>query len=409
MRPEHDSRPRTSPWPSGRQVPPWAGVSDEQWDDWRWQARHALTEPVLLGQVLDLTDEELRGLAATRSTFRMAIPPYYAALMDPLDPRCPVRRMAVPRVSEAIVRTGERRDPLGEDDHTPVPGLVHRYPDRALLLVNNVCVMYCRFCTRKRLTGRPNETLSSAQLGRALDYLRAHPEVRDVLVSGGDPLLLSDRRLSEVLAGLAAIDSVEMVRLGTRIPVVMPQRVTAGLVRAISAHHPVFVVTHFNHAKELTPAARGACTRLVDAGIPVENQAVLLRGVNSSVRIIRELMHELLRCRVRPYYLHQCDVAEGLEPFRTPIAKGIEIIEGLRGHTSGLAVPTLVVDCPGGGGKVPLSPQYLVSWAEDHVVLRNYEGRLYNYPEPEDRDCTCPYEAAWFGDRGRAGTRVSRQ
>ena len=336
-------------------------------------------------------------MEATRGTFRMSIPPYYAALMDPADPWCPIRRMAVPHVQEALVRKGELRDPLGEDRHMPVPGLVHRYPDRALLLVNNVCVMYCRFCTRKRLTGLENEALSMAELDACVGYLRAHPEVRDVLVSGGDPFLMSDHKLREVLGALHSVPSVEMVRIGTRIPVVMPQRITADLVAAIQAHHPraTWVVTHFNHPKELTPEAVAACGRLVDGGIPVENQTVLLRRVNSSLAIIRELCHRLMAARVRPYYLHQCDLAEGLEAFRTPVAKGIEIIEGLRGHTTGLAVPTFVIDCPDGGGKVPLSPQYVVSWAEDHVVLRNFEGRSYRYPEPpaDARDCSCPYDS----------------
>jgi lysine 2,3-aminomutase len=310
---------------------------------------------------------------------------------------------AIPSLAEAKVHPGELRDPLGEDKTRPVSAIVHKYPDRVLFLVTDTCSVYCRHCTRRRITKGGEAELDKAELRKGVEYVRAHPEVRDVLISGGDPFLLAESRLEELLAPLREIPHVEMIRIGTRIPVCLPMRVTDALATLLRRYAPLFVVTHFNHAKELTPAAREACERLVDHGVPVENQAVLMRRINSEAQIIKELSHQLLRSRVRPYYLHQMDVAEGLEHLRTPIAKGLEILEQLRGHTTGLAVPHLAVDLPGGGGKVTLQPDYVLERGTAQTVFRNYKGERYAYPEPEETDCACPYEAVWRPARARPG------
>ena len=325
-----------------------------EWDDWRWQARSVITDLEGLAPWVEVSDEERAGVEGAADSFRMAITPYYASLMSVTDPLCPVRRQAIPHMAELRSEPHDRVDPLGEDDRMPTPGIVHRYPDRALLLVNNMCPVYCRFCTRKRLTGLDNETLSPAALKAAYDWLARTPEVREVILSGGDPLLLSDRRLADIVARLHAVGSVDLVRIHTRLPVVLPQRITEGLVRGLSRKRPLWVVTHFNHPVELTEEARAACERLVDAGIPVENQSVLLRGVNDSASALAELFQTLVRWRVRPYYLHHCDLAEGIGHFRTPLARGPEILDELRGRVSGLALPTFVVDAPGGLGKTPV-------------------------------------------------------
>ncbi len=376
-----------------RAILPWRDATSEQWADWRWQMQNSIKTLEQLEQVLNLTDDERQGFLRTKGEFAMAIPPYYAALMDPDDPSCPVRMQSVPTVAE----TGGLgvRDSLAEDAHRVAPGLVHRYPDRVLLLVNNMCQLYCRHCTRKRLTGRKNEVLPRAELEQTFAYLREHSEVRDVLVSGGDPLMMSDANLDYVLSNLRAIESIEIIRIGTRAPVTIPQRITPELVGVLRKYHPVWVNTHFNHPKELSPEAKEACGRLVDAGIPLGNQTVLLRGVNSSARIMKELIHALLAARVRPYYLYQCDLEAGLEHFRTSVETGIEIMEALRGWTTGFAVPTFVVDAPGGGGKIPVAPNYVMSVGETTVKLRNFEGRAFDYPQPTHRDPTCKYDEKW--------------
>jgi lysine 2,3-aminomutase len=392
---------------SGRgrwEVPLWRDVTDGQWNDWRWQVKHSIRTPDALKKVLRLTAAEEEGFLATREVFQMAITPYYAALMDHGDPSCPIRRQAVPNIAETHVTDAEMSDPLTEDAHVVAPGLVHRYPDRALLLVNNMCAMYCRFCTRKRYTGAVNETLPKAEFQQVLDYLHAHPEVRDVLVSGGDPFMMADARLDELLAGLRSVPSVEVIRIGSRVPVVLPMRVTAELAQILRKYAPVWVNTHFNHPKELTPEARAACARLVDAGIPMGNQTVLLKGVNSSVRTLKTLFQQLVATRVWPYYLYQCDLVEGTDHFRTPVSKGLEVMEQLRGHTSGFAIPTFVVDTPGGGGKIPLSPQYQISASAEETTLRNFEFRTFHYPEPVERDCSCPYEAKFFREEPAEST-----
>ena len=367
-----------------------------QWRDWRWQARNMVRTLEALREKVPLTPDEVRGCERTASVFRLGITPYYLSLIDPEHPSCPVRQQAIPVAAEAEVSPGELKDPLGEDHNRPVRGIVHKYPDRVLFLALDRCSTYCRHCTRRRITSGGEGDFNRDELESAVAYVRAHPEVRDVLVSGGDPLLLSTARLTDLLSALRAIPHVEIIRIGTRVPVTLPMRVDRALARALRRFAPLFIVTHFNHAKELTPEARAACELLVDHGVPVENQAVLMRGVNSSLTAIRDLMHQVLTMRARPYYLHQMDVAEGLEHLRTPLAAGVEILRGLRGHTSGLAVPHLAVDLPDGGGKVTLQPDYLVERRERETVFRNFKGELYSYPEPRQTDCTVPYDSVWY-------------
>jgi lysine 2,3-aminomutase len=381
-------------------------ATDAQWNDWRWQARSMVGSLEELEKLLPLTTDERDGVQATAKVFRLGITPYYLSLIDPEHAHCPIRRQSIPLSAEAEVRPGELLDPLGEDLTRPTPAIVHRYPDRALLLATDRCTVYCRHCTRRRITGGGEGELDRTALAEAVRYLHEHPAVRDVVISGGDPLLLSDARLEELLSQVAAVSSVEMIRIGTRIPVTCPMRVTPELGSLLRRYAPLFVITHFNHPREVTPEAARACELLVDAGVPVENQSVLLRQVNSSARILLDLNHRLLRLRVRPYYLHQCDVAEGLEYLRTPLSKGIEILEAMRGHTSGLAVPHFAVDLPGGGGKVTLQPAYLLQADEQAWTFRNYKNEIYTYPEPEQRDCECPYEEVFYAASGGGGAAV---
>jgi lysine 2,3-aminomutase len=389
------------PWPLVRPRKLFAEVLDAQWNDWRWQQRNAVRTLTALEPLLPLTEDERRGCEETAGVFRLGISPYYLSLIDPEHPYCPVRMQAIPTRAESQVHRGELRDPLGEDPHRPIPALIHKYPDRVLLLALDSCSVYCRHCTRRRITKGGEVELSREELRRAVDYVRGHPEVRDVLISGGDPFLLSEARLEELLQPLHEIPHVEMIRIGTRVPVCLPMRVTDALATLLRRYAPLFVVTHFNHPKEVTPEARDACERLVDHGVPVENQAVLMRRLNSDARIIRELSHALLRLRVRPYYLHQMDVAEGLEHLRTPLQKGLDIVAALRGHTTGLAVPHFAVDLPGGGGKVTMQPDYVVERRPQETLFRNFRGEAFVYPEPAEQDCNCPYDPIW-----RATTEV---
>jgi lysine 2,3-aminomutase len=373
------------------------GATDEQWRDWRWQMRNAVRSPASLAALMPLTEDERAGCEKTADTFRLGITPYYLSLVDRDHRFCPVRMQAIPVLAEATVSEGELLDPLGEDAHRPVSAIIHKYPDRVLFMALDSCPVYCRHCTRRRLTKGGEVELDRAALRDGVEYVRAHPEVRDVLLSGGDPLLLVDSRLEEILSALRAIPHVEMIRIGTRIPVCLPQRVDDALGRLLRRHAPLFVVTHFNHPKEITAEAREACERLVDHGVPVENQAVLMRRLNSNARVLRELFHACLRMRVRPYYLHQMDVAQGLEHLRTPLHVGVRILDELRGHTSGLAVPHFAVDLPGGGGKVTLQPDYVLERRASETVFRNFRGERYVYPEPLETDCGCPYEPVWTG------------
>ncbi len=374
---------------SYREIPMWQDITDKQWNDWHWQVANRITEIEQLKQVINLTGEEEEGIRNCLQTLRMAITPYYALLMDPDDPKCPIRKQAVPVTWELDESPCDLEDPLSEDADSPVPGLTHRYPDRVLFLITDQCSMYCRHCTRRRLAGSTDKAMPKDAIEQALDYIAGTPAVRDVLISGGDALLVNNDRLEYLLRRLREIPHVEIIRFGSRTPVVLPQRITEDLCQLLKRFHPVWLNTHFNHPREITPEAETACSMLADAGIPLGNQTVLLHGVNDCPYIVRKLVHLLVKMRVRPYYLYQCDLSEGLEHLRTSVAKGIEIIEMLRGHTSGLAVPTYVVDAPGGGGKIPVSPQYLISMSDEKVILRNYEGVICAYTEPDNRTGSC--------------------
>jgi lysine 2,3-aminomutase len=364
-------------------VPPlWRNVSEREWNDWRWQLRHRITTYEQLKEILDLVPEEIEGIKHSKGRLALAVTPYFASLMDPSNPNCPIRRQAIPRIEEHHISKNDMVDPCGEDRDSPVPGLVHRYPDRVLLLVTDQCAVYCRYCTRRRLVGTNERSITQGNFEEVLKYLKTHRKVRDVLLSGGDPLLLENERLEEILSRLRALPHIELLRIGTRAPVTLPQRITSGLVRMLKKYHPLMISIHFTHPKEITEAVRRACDDLADGGIPLGSQTVLLKGINDKPYVMKKLVQELLKIRVRPYYIYQCDLATGTEHFRTSIATGIQIIEKLRGYTTGYAVPTYVVDAPGGGGKIPVEPVYLVSRGKGKVVLRNYEGKTFEYPEP---------------------------
>ena len=366
-----------------RDIPMWANVKAEEWQDWRWQLAHRITTLDELKQIVALTADEEAGIVNCLESLRMAITPYYASLIDPDNPACPIRMQAVPTGAELQFGKYDMSDPLHEDKDSPVKGLTHRYPDRVLMLITDQCSMYCRHCTRRRLAGVRDQARSRDQIDACIDYIRRTPVIRDVILSGGDALLMSDNRIEDILRQLREIEHVEIIRFGTRTPVVMPQRITPEFCQMLRKYHPIYVNTHFNHPSEITPEAIEACTRLVDAGVPVGNQSVLLRNINDCPQLMKKLMQQLVKIRVKPYYIYQCDMSQGIEHFRTPISSGIQVIEYLRGHTSGLAVPTYVVDAPGGGGKIPVMPQYLISQNAGKAVLRNYEGVFAIYTEPK--------------------------
>lgn len=360
----------------------WKGVTEKEWEDWRWQLKNRITTLEQLKKLIELTPEEIEGIKHSKGRLALAVTPYFASLMDPLNPNCPIRRQAIPRVEELHLSKDDMLDPCGEDKDSPVPGLVHRYPDRVLLLVTDKCAVYCRYCTRRRLVGTHERAITPDNFEEVIKYLKSHKKVRDVLLSGGDPLLLENERLEEILSRLRALPHIEILRIGTRVPVTLPQRITQGLVRMLKRYHPLMISIHFSHPKEITDRVRRACNDLADGGIPLGSQTVLLKGINDKPYIMKKLMHELLKIRVRPYYIYQCDLAMGTEHFRTSVATGIQIIEKLRGYTTGYAVPTYVIDAPGGGGKIPVEPSYLVSRGKGKIILRNYEGKIYEYPEP---------------------------
>ena len=366
-------------------------VTDDQWNDWKWQVKNRVETLEQLKSYIKLTEEEEEGVSKSLKTLRMAITPYYLSLIDPDNPECPVRKQAIPTGYETHVSPADLLDPLHEDEDSPVPGLTHRYPDRVLLLITDMCSMYCRHCTRRRFAGQKDDESPGDNIQKAIDYIAATPQVRDVLLSGGDALMVSDAKLESIIKRLRDIPHVEIIRIGSRVPVVCPQRITPKLVEMLKQYHPIWLNTHFNHPDEITAESAAACERLANAGIPLGNQSVLLRGVNDCVNIMKRLVHKLVKIRVRPYYIYQCDLSMGLEHFRTPVSKGIEIIEGLRGHTSGYAVPTFVVDAPGGGGKTPVMPTYVVSQSPGRVVLRNFEGVITTYTEPSEytNNCNC--------------------
>ncbi len=371
-----------TPFPSKR-APLYADIPDDKWNNWRWQLSNRINTVEEFEKIIHLTDSERKALSASH-LFRVDITPYFISLINPDDPDDPIRKQVVPTEGELVPFTAMMEDSLAEDRHSPVPGLVHRYPDRVLMLVTTQCASYCRYCTRSRIVGDPAATFSRAEFELQIAYLERTPQVRDVLLSGGDPLVLAPKILEEILSRLREIPHIEIIRIGSRVPVFLPMRVTQDLCDMLQKYHPLWMNIHVNHSNEISGELADACDRLTRAGIPLGNQSVLLAGVNDNVHIMRQLVQDLVRIRVRPYYLYQCDLVEGAGHFRTPVAKGIEIIEGLRGHTSGYAVPTFVVDAPGGGGKIPLQPNYLLSMSDHKLVLRNFEGFITTYEEPVD-------------------------
>jgi lysine 2,3-aminomutase len=374
------------------EIPLFKDVTDAQWNDYRWQLRNRLTTTEDFARVLNLDDRQRADLDACMGKFRVSVTPYYASLIDPDDIDDPVRMQAVPTPAELVVRPEDLKDAVSEDFDSPTPRITHRYPDRVLFVVTEMCSMYCRHCTRRRLVGGTEDIVAQSEIDNAILYIERATEVRDVLISGGDPLVLADEQLEEIVARVRAIDHVEIIRIGSRMPVVCPQRITPELVAMLRKYHPIYFNTHFNHPNEFTPESKLACDRLADAGFNLGNQTVLMRGINDCANVMKKLSHKLLQYRVKPYYYYQCDLAEGTAHFRTSVAKGIEIYESLRGHTTGFGVPTYIIDAIGGGGKTPVYPNYVISQAPGKIVLRNYEGVISKYTEPDDYvegECRC--------------------
>jgi len=366
-------------------------VSDEHWNDWKWQVSHRIETLEDLKKCVNLTSSEEEGVKQSLKTLRMAITPYYLSKINLDNPNCPIRKQAIPTIAELHNSVADLFDPLHEDEDSPTPGLTHRYPDRVLFLITDQCSMYCRHCTRRRFAGQHDAESPTERINKAIEYIKNTPAIRDVVLSGGDALLVSDNMLETIISKLCDIPHIEVIRIGTRTPVVCPQRITDNLCDMLKKYHPIWLNTHFNHPSEITPEAKIACEKLANSGINIGNQSVLLRGINDCPNIMKKLVCELVKIRVRPYYIYQCDLSMGLEHFRTPVSKGIEIIEHLRGHVSGFAVPTFVVDAPGGGGKIPVMPQYLISQSPDKVVLRNFEGVITTYVQPTNynNECLC--------------------
>lgn len=358
----------------------WRNVEDEKWNDWKWQLANRITTSSQLKDIFGIGSDEQKQIDMCLERFRMSITPYYASLMDVNDKNCPVRQQCIPTEKELHKNPGELNDPLAEVEQSPVSNIIHRYPDRVLFLLTDKCAMYCRHCTRRRLVGKTDCSVSEEAVVNALEYIRKNTAIRDVLLSGGDPLMLPEGKLENIISRLREIPHVEIIRIGTRVPVVLPMKITDELLQMLRKYHPIWINTHFNHPKEITAASTRACEMIADAGIPLGNQSVLLKGINDDASVLRELYTKLVKIRVRPYYLYQCDVAEGIGHFRTPVEQGIEIMRSLRGYISGYAVPTFVIDAPMGGGKIPINPEYLVSINSDQVVMRNYKGEFYTYP-----------------------------
>jgi len=354
-------------------------AKDDSWNDWRWQLRNSFTTAEALSRVMTLTDDEITTLQRLKNRLPLRITPYYLSLIYDSAPGSPLRRTMIPTSDELITTEAEMADPLNEMGSSPVPGIVHRYPDRALFTVTQFCSSYCRYCTRSHSVGKLGH-LTKAEWDRAFDYLREHTEIRDVIISGGDPLTMNDSKVEYLLSNLRAIKHIEMLRIGTKVPAVLPQRITPQLVAMLQKYHPLYMSLHFTHSEEITPETSRACEMLANAGIPLGSQTVLLKGINDDPATMKSLMHKLLTVRVRPYYIYQCDLIPGSSHFRTTIETGIDIIEHLRGHTSGYAVPQLVIDAPGGGGKIPILPAYVVESGPEKWVLRNYKNNQYTYP-----------------------------
>lgn len=381
---------------------------DPSWLDWKWQAKHMLKTQSQFAERFELSETEKEGFRISQNLFRVGATPYYASLADPEHEGCPVRKQILPNPLEAGIREEELRDPLGEELHSPTPAVFHKYPDRCLLMVLDRCAIYCRHCNRRRVVGQDEPpTLSEIDLG--IQYIKNTPRIKDVLLSGGDPLLLATSKLDKILEKLRAIPHVETIRIGTRLPVVMPMRVDKELCTMLQKHQPVFINTHFNHPKELTPLAIERCGMLVDHGILVGNQTVLLRGINSSVQTLRALFRKLLRSRIKPYYLFQGDTVLGTDHLRTPVDEAINLYGKLRGYINGMALPHLVLDAPHGGGKIPLLPSYLQDINDSWVTLKNYRGDIIKYPQPVERDCTVPYDEVYFKDVKADDDRIGAQ
>ena len=359
------------------------GITEETWNDYKWQLKNRITNLNGLEQHHNLTSDERNGVILSGDKLALSITPHFFNLIDPDDHNCPIRRQVIPSVEEITMNPEEMTDPCGEDSHMPVPGLVHRYPDRVLFLVTDRCASYCRYCTRSRVVSGAGDQEFETNYEAAFEYLKNNTSIRDVLLSGGDPLLFSDSKLEAILKRLRSIDHIEFIRIGTRIPIFLPQRITSSLCSMLKKYHPLWMSVHSNHPREITTEVSEALNQLADAGIPLGNQSVLLKGVNDDIPTMRALVHKLLQCRVRPYYLYQCDLISGSAHLRTSASKGIEIIEGLRGHTTGYAIPQFVIDAPGGGGKVPINPEYVIERDENKLVIRNYEGKSFIYPEPK--------------------------
>lgn len=355
--------------------------NQENWNNWHWQIKNRVSTLEELEKWVNLTQQEKKAIKYSAGRLKMAITPHFISLMDRTDPNCPIRKQAIPSLAEFRLGANDLSDPCGEEKDTVVPGIVHRYPDRVLLILTDACAMYCRHCTRRRIVGGREETLTDAQIEQAVNYIRKNDKVRDVLISGGDPLMLSNNHLEKVLSMLKSIPHLEMIRIGTRLPVSCPQRIDQHLCRMLKKYHPLYLSVHFNHPKEASEETVAACEMLADAGIPLGSQTVLLRGINDKVSIMKELMHKLLKMRVKPYYLYQCDLASGTEHFRTKVAAGVSIIESLRGFTTGYALPTFVIDAPGGGGKIPINPSYVITENAKGVILKNFQGKVYVYPD----------------------------
>ena len=363
----------------------WSHISETDWSDWRWQLKNRIISLEQLQRLMPtLTPEEQAGTMLANSKLAMAITPYFFNLIDAADENCPIRWQVIPRLEETHTALWEMSDPCGEDSHSPVPGLVHRYPDRVLFLVTDRCAAYCRYCTRSRLVSNATGYDFHPEFDRQIEYIQQHQEIRDVLLSGGDPLLLSDDKLETLLQRLRAIPHVEFLRIGTRIPIFLPQRITPAVCAVLKKYHPLFISIHSNHPRELTTEVREALGRLADAGIPLGNQSVLLRHVNDEVTVMQAHFQKLLMCRVKPYYLYQCDLISGSAHLRASVRQGLKIMNSLRGHTTGYAVPQYVIDAPGGGGKVPINPEYVLSNNQDRLVIRNFEGKVFEYPESAD-------------------------
>ena len=365
----------------------WNFVSDSDWNDWRWQLKNRITTLAQVeAKIPKLTQEERGGIRLANRKLAMAVTPYFFNLINADDVLCPIRQQVIPKINETKTADWEMADPCGEDNNSPIPGIVHRYPDRILFLVTDRCAAYCRYCTRSRMVSNASGYGFHPELERQLEYVRQHPEIRDVLLSGGDPLLLSDSKMDYLLGRLREMEHVEFLRIGTRIPIFLPQRITDELCAVLKKHHPLFVSIHANHPTELTLEVKRGLDKMADAGIPLGNQSVLLREVNDRLEVMRTLVQKLLRCRVRPYYLYQCDLIAGSSHLRTSVSEGIKIMEGLRGHTTGYAIPQFVIDAPGGGGKTPVHPEYVVRRDANRIVIRNYEGKIFEYPEIPARE-----------------------